>query len=194
MEYILMRHANDDILDDTYRQIRDLATRNGATLERASILERMASLAVDPSDAYVHPEVIEIARQRAERRQELLRQHPDIQFVNQNNVLVETAGRINQRVFGQTLTIAYNDTLRTEYTALAIARIISGNLVAGELEEARDVYQWMHDHVGEDGFGVIVTHEPAIRGITRMWGQIPHSSAYFVGRLGNGRMTDFQQV
>lgn len=193
MEYILMRHANDSGLNDTYCQIRDLASRNGITLDRASILERMASLAVDTSDSYVYPEVIEIARQREERRQELIRQHPDIQFVNQN-VLAETAGRINQRVSGRPLTIAYNDALRTEFTALAIASIIGGNLIAGELEKARDVYQWMHDHVGEDGLGFIVTHEPAIRGITGMSGQIPHSSAYFVGRPENGRMTDFQQV
>ena len=193
MEYILMRHANDDILDDTYYQIRDLASRNGVTLERASILERMASLAVDPDNAYVHPEVIEIARQRAERRQELLRQHPDIQFVRQN-VLPEATARISERVSGRPLTIAYNNELRTEFTARAIARITGGNLIAGELEEAGHVYQWMHDHVGEDGFGLIVTHEPAIRGITRMWGRIPHSSAYFVGRPENGRMTDFQQV
>ncbi len=193
MEYILMRHANDDILDNTYCQIRDLASRNGVSLEHASILERMASLAVDPSDAYVHSEVIEIARQRAERRQELLRQHPDIQFVGLN-VLPEAARRISERVSGRPLTIAYNNTLRTEFTAQAIARITGGNLVVGDLEEAREVYRWMHDHVGEEGLGLIVTHEPAIRGITGMWGQIPHSSAYFVGRPENGRMTDFQQV
>lgn len=193
MKYILMRHADDSGLNDTYCQIRDLASRNGITLNRASILERMASLAVDLRDSYVHPEVIEIARQREERRQELIRRHPDIQFVNQN-VLAKTAERINQRVSGQPLTIAYNNALRTEFTALAIARIIGGNLVAGKLEETRDVYHWMHDHVGEDGLGLIVTHEPAIRDITSMGGRIPHSSAYFVGRPENGRMTDFQQI
>ncbi|MBI2147063.1 hypothetical protein HYU19_01140 [Candidatus Woesearchaeota archaeon] len=193
MEYILMRHANDDGLNDTYCKIRDLASRNGVTLDRASILERMTSLAVDPSNAYVHPEVIEIARQREERRQELLRQHPDIQFENRN-VLAETAGRINQRVSGRPLTIAYNNALRTEFTALAIARITGGNLIAGELEEAGQVYQWMRNHAGEDGLSLVVTHEPAIRRITGIWGQIPHSSAYFVGRLENGRITDFQEV
>ena len=194
MEYILMRHANDIGLNDTYCQIRDLASRNGVTLERASILERMASLAVDPDSAYVHPEVIEIARQRKETRQILLRQHPDIQFVNQN-VLTETAGRISQRVAGRPLTIAYNDALRTEFTALSVARITGGNLVAGELEKAKHVYQWMDEHRGEDGLGLIVTHEPAIRGITGMlWGKIPHSSAYFVGRQANGSMTDMTDL
>ena len=194
MEYILMRHADDSRLNDTYCLIRDLASGNGITLDRAAILERMASLEVDPSNAYVHPEVIEIARQREERRRVLLRQHPDIQFVNQN-VLAETAGRINQRVSGRPLIIAYNDALRTEFTALAIARITGGNLIAGELEEARHVYQWIHDHAGEDGLGLIVTHEPAIRGITGMFsGTIPHSSAYFVGRLANGSRTDLTDL
>ena len=192
MEYILMRHANDEQLNDTYCQIRDLAIRNSVTLDHQDILERMISLAVDKSSAYVHPEVVEIAQQREKKRQELLRQHPDIQFAE--NVLVETAGRISERVSDKLLTIVYNDVLRTEFTALAIVRITGGNLVQGELEEARDVYQWMHNHESEEGLGLIVTHEPAIRDITGIGEHIPHSSAYFLVNPENGRITDFQKL
>jgi len=193
MKYILMRHANDNVLDDLFYQIRDLACKNGVVLDKESILERMASLTIDSRDAYVHNEVKEIVRQREERHKEFQREHPGVQIRLLPNVLAETAKRINQRIEGQPLTIAYNDTLRTEFTARAIARVTGGNLISGKLLEANQVSHWMRNNKDYEGLSVIVTHEPAICGLLG-FSEIKYCGAYFISRVENGIIKEFQEV
>jgi len=114
--------------------------------------------------------------------------------IDSNSNLARTAGGISQRVTGQPLTVAYNDALRTEVTARAIARITGGNLVAGELQKGNEVYQWMQYHAGEDGLSVIVTHEPAIQGLLNIHKEVKHASAYFIGNVKNVGGGTFQQI
>lgn len=209
MEYILMRHADDSGLNDTYCKVRDIARRNGITLQPDEILERLVSLAIDTVGSYVHDEVIEIVKQREESIEKTIREYneearrrgyPDIVYPTKN-VLAETINRMNRfitermnhMISGRTLTIAYNDVLRTEFTARAVAKVTGGNLVAGELKEANDVYQWMQVHSGEDGLSVIVTHEPAILRLLPIGRELKYSSAYFVGDVANVGKT-FQQI
>lgn len=136
---------------------------------------------------------------------------------------IETARRIGEIVSNQPLTIGYNVLARTEFTAKVIAGIIGGNLInmgggdgsiqrngsGGLVDAVNNVDDWMYDHAEEEGFGLIVSHDPIIRSIIgnevnqirpEIWGQrrIPYSSAYFVGRLpGNRRREgnlDYQRV
>ncbi len=200
MEYILMRHADDSGLTDTYCKIRDIASKKGAALGHVDILERLVSLAIDPDGSYVHDEVVEIVREREEQFRKYIekaRKHGHQGIIGiirvAQNVLAETIGRINQMVANQPVTVAYNDALRTEFTARAVAKITGGNLVVGDLKEANDVYQWMQDHSKDDGLSVIVTHEPAILRLLPIVRELKYSSAYFVGDVANVGKT-FQQI
>jgi len=192
MEYILMRHVNDSGLSKTYHQIKDIATRNETTLEHEEILERIVSLKIDPKDSYVHDEVIEIVRQREEefrKYDEEARKHGHPGIIRMNrNVLAETADRINQIVADQPFTIAYNNMLRTEVTAKAVAKITGGSLVAGELHDAHEVYQWMQNYSTKEGLSLIVTHQPAIQTLL-LGAEAKHSSAFLVGEITGERLT-----
>ena len=168
MKYILMRHENEDRIDHIYDEIRKIGNKRGNTLSKDQIVERVASVLVDPKDSYVHDEVIEFVRQRDERYQELKerarREGIGIASIRPNRLL-EAATRIKQlSTEYPTLTVAYNDSLKTEATAKAVSRVAGGTLEKGNLNEGEEVWQWMQNHK-EGGLAVIVTHQPAIGGV-----------------------------
>tara|TARA_Y100000310_G_scaffold338140_1_gene426984 strand:- start:765 stop:1340 length:576 start_codon:yes stop_codon:yes gene_type:complete len=180
-----MRHANDSGLNRTYQEIKELARNNDLTLGHEDILERMVSLAIDPSDNYVHDEVIEINRQREDKIRQYDEEarksgHPGV-IRRTSNPIIETAKKINQVVSDRPLIIAYNEILRTEFTARAIHKIIGGNLVSGKLYEAYEVRDWMKEHFGEDGASIIVTHEPALARLVHR-DVVPFLAAFNFGR------------
>ena len=169
MKYILMRHENEDKIEHIYDEIGKIGSKISNTLSPDQIMERVASVLVDSTDFYVHDEVIEFVRQRNERYQALKesahREGIRVAPIGPNRLL-EAATRIKQlSTEYPILTIAYNDSLRTEVTARAVSRIAGGTLVKGNLYQGEEVWQWMQDHKDEEGLAVIVTHQPAIYGV-----------------------------
>ncbi len=169
MQYILMRHENEDRFDHIYDQIEKIGKLRKNSLDYKQIVERMASVLVDPREHYVHDEVIEFARLRDEQRlaneKKALEEGVEMAPVRPNRLLV-AATRIKQLSTGYTgITIAYNQSLRTEVTARAISRVTGGILEEGKLYEGDDVRRWMQNHKEEEGLAVIVTHQPTIAAV-----------------------------
>lgn len=193
MKYVLMRHENEDRIDHIYVEIRKIGNERGNTLNEDQIVERVASVLVDPEDSYVHDEVIEFVRQRNERYQALkeraIREGIGIAPIGPNRLL-KAATRIKQlSTEHPTLTVAYNDSLRTEATAKAVCRIAGGTLEKGILYKGEEVWQWMQNHKEGDGLAVIVTHQPAISDV--LGESAKNCDAFLVGEAyGRFRATE----
>jgi len=178
MRYVLMRHENDDVTEWIYREIERLGE---GTLNKEQVMERVASVLVDPIGSYVHDEVKEYVRQREERHRESAERaaREGTRIIEEPNKLLVVSKRVRELAGDQPLTVAYNDIFRTEITARSVARVVGGNLVAGRLYEAVEVYDWMREHQKDNGLAVIVTHQPAVQ---RILGYVKarHSDAYLV--------------
>ena len=169
MKYVLMRHENEDKIDHIYDEIKKIGTKRGNALNNDQIVERAASVLTNLNDPYVHDEVRDFVRQRNEQyqafKEKALKEGIQMAPIRPNRLL-EAATKIKQlSTEYPTLTIAYNDTLRTEVTAKAVSRVTGGTLVKASLYESEEVWKWMQNHKEEDGLAVIVTHQPAIGGV-----------------------------
>lgn len=167
MEYILMRHEDvDRRIDPIYDGIKAIGAEMGKTLTEDQMIEMVASALVDPEELHKHEEVRELFRRRKQERQsleEMARKDGIAVAPIRPNRLLEAGNSIKQlSTEYPSLTIAYNDTLRTKVTAKAVSNVAGGTLVKGNLEDEYEVSRWMRSHEGEDGLAVIVTHAPAI--------------------------------
>ncbi|MBI4163640.1 MAG: hypothetical protein HY512_02145 [Candidatus Aenigmarchaeota archaeon] len=180
MKYVLMHHENEYDIDSFYREFDVRAQQRGVNLGSSEIIDRVASLYTDDKDS-PYPEVVEFCKERDERIRV-----SDEGFIRSgrqppkkaSRTLFNTAHRIKELAAEQPVTIAYNDTVRTEVTARAVARVTGGNLVKGDLNEDFQVAKWVKMYNHQDGLTVIVTHQPAILSLIRE--NAGYSRAYFV--------------